>query len=271
VRLARPARRILSLVPSTTETLVAIGAESDIVGRTRYDVAPEVMKLPSVGGALDASVESIVNLKPDLVIAWQQESRGITRQRLLSFDIPVYVAKTEDTTDIFRGITSLGRLTGRDSTASAVAASVRAQLDQVRRTAEGHPSPSVFYVVYTDPPMTAGPRTFIGQLISLAGGHSVYTDSSRLWPNVAMEEIVRTDPDIIIVPVTDSTTTTLDRMRQLTGWRNLRAVRTGHVVTVPDAVVNRPSPAIAQTARVLLAAIHPELTADSARRGRTPR
>jgi len=259
VHLARPARRILSLVPSATQTLIAIGATGDLVGRTRYDNAPEVANLPSVGGALDASVESIVHLHPDLVIAWRTESRGLTRERLVSFGIPVFVIETEDTTDIFRGVASLGRLTGRDSAATAVVASVHRELDAVRQTVAGRPSPSVFYVVYTDPPMTAGPRTFIAQLISLAGGRSIYTDSSRLWPNVAMEEIVRRDPDIIVVPVGDSTTTTLDRMRQLTGWRDLRAVRTGHVVTVPDAVVNLPSPAIGKTARVLLAAIHPEI------------
>jgi iron complex transport system substrate-binding protein len=202
------------------------------------------------------------------VIAWRTESRGLTREKLVSFGIPVFVIETEDTTDIFRGITSLGRLTGRDSAATAVAASMHRELDTVREAVAGRPSPSVFYVVYTDPPMTAGPRTFIAQLISLAGGRSIYTDSSRLWPNVAMEEIVRRDPDIIVVPVGDSTTTTLDRMRQLTGWRQLRAVRTGHVVTVPDAVVNLPSPAIGKTARVLLAAIHPELAGDSARRAK---
>lgn len=259
VRLEKPARRILSLVPSATETLIAIGAAKDIVGRTRYDTASELASLPSVGGALDASVESIINLRPDLVIAWQSESRGLTREKLASLGIPVYVAKTEDTTDIFRGIASMGRLSGRDSAATAVAASVRRSLDEVRRAASGHPTPKVFYVVYTDPPMTAGPRTFIGQLISLAGGQSIFADSSRLWPNVTMEEIVRRDPDVIIVPVTEMRTNSLERLRQLTGWREIRAVRDGHVVTVPDYVVNRPSPAIAQTARVLLSAIHPEL------------
>jgi iron complex transport system substrate-binding protein len=118
----------------------------------------------------------------------------------------------------------------------------------------------VFYVVYNDPPMTAGPRTFIAQLISLAGGRSIFTDSSQLWPNVAMEEIVRRDPDILIVPKGESSATSLERLRQLTGWRSLRAVREGRVVTVPADLVNRPSPAIANSARVLLGAIHPELT-----------
>jgi iron complex transport system substrate-binding protein len=259
VRLDRPAHRVVSLIPSATETLVAIGAAGDLIARTRYDNAPEVAALPSVGGALDASVETIVSLRPDLVIAWQSESRQVTRERLVALGIPVIVLRTEDTTDIFRGIASLGRLTGRDSAATAVASSIRATLDSVHHAAAGRPEPKVLYVGFTDPPMTAGPRTFIGQLISLAGGKSIFTDSSQLWPNVAMEEIVRRDPDILIVPVGDSAANSLERLRKLTGWRALRAVRDGHVVSVSADLLNRPSPSIARSARVLLDAIHPEV------------
>jgi iron complex transport system substrate-binding protein len=269
VRLERPARRVVSLVPSATESLVALGAAGQIVGRTRYDTSAEVAALPSVGGGIDASVEAIVNLHPDLVIAWNSDSRGATRERLVSLGIPVFVIKTEDTTDIFRGIASLGRMTGHDSAATAIATSVRRELVAVQRAAAGRPAPTVFYVVYNDPPMTAGPRTFIGQLISLAGGRSIFTDSSQLWPNVAMEEIVRRDPDLVIVPAGDSSAKPLERFRQLTGWRALRAVREGHVVTVPADLVNRPSPVIGRSARVLLDAIHPELRSDTSQRVRS--
>jgi iron complex transport system substrate-binding protein len=246
--------------------MVALGAANQIVGRTRYDTSPEVATLPSVGGGIDASVEAIVSLHPDLVIAWGSDSRTTTRERLVSLGVPVFVIKTEDTTDIFRGIASLGRMTGHDSAATAIATSMRRELDDVHRAAAGRPAPTVFYVVYNDPPMTAGPRTFIGQLISLAGGRSIFTDSSQLWPNVAMEEIVRRDPDLVIVPAGDSSANPLARFRQLTGWRALRAVRDGHVVTVPADLVNRPSPVIARSAHVLLDAIHPELRSDTSRR-----
>jgi iron complex transport system substrate-binding protein len=265
IRLQHPARRIVSLVPSATETLIAIGARNDLVGRTRYDTASDIAALPSVGGGVDASVESIVNLRPDLVIAWQSDARQVTRERLVALGIPVFVVKTEDTTDIFRGIASLGRMAGADSQATAVAASVRNELDSVRRAAAGRPSPSVLYVGYEDPPMSAGPRTFIGQLISLAGGRSVITDSAQLWPNLSMEEIVRRDPDLLIVPVGEMSNP-LASLRERTGWRNLRAVRQGHVVGVPADLVNRPSPSIAESARVFLVAIHPEIAVDSTHR-----
>src|SRR5262249_39218483 len=144
VRLEHPARRIVSLVPGATENLIAIGASGDIIGRTRYDTAPEVAALPSVGGGVDASVEAIVNLRPDLVLAWLSDSPGSPRERLAAIGIPVFVVKTEDTTDIFRSIASVGRLTGRDSAAAVVATSVRRELDQVRRAAAGRPTPTVF-------------------------------------------------------------------------------------------------------------------------------
>jgi iron complex transport system substrate-binding protein len=268
VRLDRPAQRVISLVPSATESLIALGATNQIVGRTRYDTSPEVAGLPSVGGGIDASIEAIVNLKPDLVIAWGSDARMITRDRLVALGVPVFVIKTEDTTDIFRGIASLGRLTGHDSAAASISASVRRDLDDVHRAAAGRPARSVFYVVYNDPPMTAGPRTFISQLIALAGGRSIVTDSSQLWPNIAMEEIVKRDPDLVIVPVGESRESSLEHLRQLSGWRSLRAVREGHVVTVPADLANRPSPAIATSARVLLKAIHPEIATDSNRAAR---
>jgi cobalamin transport system substrate-binding protein len=117
----------------------------------------------------------------------------------------------------------------------------------------------VFYVVFSDPPMTAGPQTFIGQLISLAGGRSIFDDTPQNWPNVAIEEIVRRDPDIVIVPVGEFETNSVDRFHHMPGWRDLRAVRTGRIVTVPADLMSRPSPSIGDAARVLEHALHPEI------------
>ena len=261
VRLERPAQRVISLVPSATETLIAIGAGSQLVARTRYDVDPAVAARPSVGGTVDPSIEAILSLRPDLVIAWESDKRQAVRQKLLTLGIPIFILRTQDTTDIFRGIAALGRLTAHDSAARSVAASIRATLAEVRRSVAGRPRPSVFYVVYNDPPMTAGPQTFIGQLISVAGARSIFSDSLQLWPNVALEEIVRRDPDILVVPVGEFRDNSLERFQKLAGWRDLRAVREGHVVAVPADLVSRPSPSIARSARVLLAAFHPELLA----------
>ena len=263
VRLERPAQRVISLIPSATETLIAIGASSQIVGRTRYDVAPEVMHLPSVGGGVDASVEAIAALKPDLVIGWESDKRQLIRTKLIALNIPMFILRTQDTTDVFHGMKSLSHLTGHDSVGTRVLADLRADLDSVKQSVAGLETPSVFYVVFNDPPMTAGPNTFIGQLISLAGGRSVFDDLEANWPNVAMEEIVKRDPDIIVVPVGEFKGNSLDRFRNMQGWRTLRAVREGNLVTVPADLLSRPSPNIGRAAHVLRGAFHSEYRHDS--------
>jgi iron complex transport system substrate-binding protein len=265
VALTKPAQRVVSLIPSAMETLIAIGATKQIVGRTRYDTAPEVAALPSVGGGVDPSVEALISLHPDLVITWESDKRQEVRQKLTALGIPVFILRTQDTTDIFKGIASIGRLTGHDSAATAVASSVRATLDSVRTSVVGKPVPSVLYVVFNDPPMTVGPNTFIGQLITLAGGRSVFADQAQNWPNVAMEEIVRRDPDMLVVPVGEFKANALERFSKMAGWRDLRAVRTHRVVAVPADLMNRPSPSIAEASRVLGRVFHPaSVRADSA-------
>jgi cobalamin transport system substrate-binding protein len=266
VRLARPAQRIISLVPSLTETLIAVGAAKQIVGRTRYDVAPELAGLPLVGGTADPSVEAIINLHPDLVISWESDKRQATRERLISLGIPVFILRTQDTSDVFRDIQAIGRLSGHDSAAAVVARAVHDTLAAIRELARDRPAPSVFYVVYNDPPMTAGPDTFIGQLIALAGGRSIFSNTKQRWPNVALEEIVRRDPDVVVVPVGEFRSSAATRLRSIAGWRDLRAVQSGRVVAVPSDLMSRPSPSIAQASQVMFAALHPGFSLDSVRK-----
>lgn len=263
VRLQQPAQRIISLIPSATETLIAIGAASQIVGRTRFDVAPEVMSLPSVGGGVDPSVEAIAALKPDLVVGWESDKRQLIRSKLVALKIPMFILRTQDTLDVFHGMKNLSHLTGHDSAGARVLSDLRADLDSVKQSVGGLKIPTILYVVFNDPPMTAGPKTFIGQLISLAGGKSVFDDLTANWPNVAMEEIVKRDPDIIVVPVGEFKGNSVDRFQKMQGWRTLRAVRAGNVVTVPADLLSRPSPNIGRAAHVLRAAFYPQFRVDS--------
>jgi iron complex transport system substrate-binding protein len=256
LRLDKPAQRIVSLVPSGTETLVALGAREQLVGRTRYDVDSSVASLPSVGGGIDPSVEAIVALKPDLVISWESDKRQLTRNALSRVGIPVFVLRTQDTSDVFNVIRQLGRIAGRDSQATAVAASIRATFDSVRASVAGAPVRRVLYVAEDQPPMTAGRRTFISELIRVAGGESIFDDLDQLWPNVSMEEIVRRDPDILVFPAGEISDP-LARVRAQQGWRDLRAVREGRVVTVSADLLNRPSPSVAKSVRMLRDVLHP--------------
>jgi len=257
VRLDRPARRIVALVPAVTETVISIGAGGSLVGRTDYDRGEMVERLPSVGGGLDPSIEKLVSLHPDLVLGWETSGRTELRDRLTALGIPVFAMKIEDTTDVFRSVRNLGALTGRGRAADSVSASIRRELDAVRASVASSPRPSVFFLVWNDPPMTAGARTFVSQVIEIAGGRNVFGDQAALWPSVSMEEIVRRQPDFVLVPVGERGMVRLEAMRTAVGWRELRALREGRGVPVPSQVVNQPGPHLAEAARAIRDAIHP--------------
>jgi len=259
VTLAHPARRIVALIPAVTETVIALGAGERLVGRTDYDKGPAVERLPSVGGGLDPSIETLVSLHPDLVLGWETSGRTELRDRLTALGIPVFAIKTEDTTDVFRSIRNLGRLTAREHAADSAAAAIRRGLDEVRASVAGAPRPSVFFMVWNDPPMTAGPKTFVSQVIEVAGGRNAFADQAALWPNVSLEEIVRRQPGFVVVPVGEQGTVRLDALKTAVGWRELRALREGRGVSVPAQVVNQPGPHLAEAARAMRDAIHPEL------------
>lgn len=261
VRLARPAMRVISLIPSATETLIALGAADRIVGRTRYDVAKEVDSVPLVGGGIDPSIETVVSLKPDLVIGWDNDKRRDVRAKLLPLGIPVFSLRTEDTTDVFRGIASLGKLVGRDTSAARLSAGIRETLNDVHASVASRPLRPVMFVVYPDPPMTAGPHTFVDQLIGVAGGRSIFDDATALWPTVSLEEVVRRRPDLLIVPQGTVKDNTIEQFRARAGWRDLDAVKKGEIATVVADLVQRPGANIGEAAKALQRAIHPETVA----------
>lgn len=264
LRLARPAGRIVSLVPSATEMLVALHAAGQLVGRTTYDTASTLRNLPLVGGGLDPNTERLIALRPDLVVTWQGARNGRIRRDLEGTGIPVFALRAEDTADVFRNIDELGHLSGQDTSARALKLRLRHELAAVAASVAGRPRPTVFYVVWNNPPMTAGPQTFIGQILSLAGGTSVFADITDPWPTVGLEEVVRRQPDVIVLPTGEMSRDNVSQLKALPGWRDLRAIRAGRIVRLPADLLNRPGPQLAVAARALRDALHPEV-AESAR------
>jgi ABC-type Fe3+-hydroxamate transport system substrate-binding protein len=256
VRLPRPAQRIVSLIPSATDLLVAIGAREQLAGRTDFDKDAAVAALPSVGGGLDPSLETLAALRPDLVLTWETSADATLRTRLRELGIPAYAVSANDTADVFRTLANLGTLAGRRPAADSVAASIRAELDAVRRSVTGRPAPRVLYVGWVDPPMAAGATSFIADLIRLAGGRPLFEDVRQEWPQVSLEEIVSRRPEVIIIPTGEGAQFSADALRGLPGWRELEAFRAGRVHEVPVEVVNRPGPRLGEAARLLRDAIH---------------
>lgn len=259
LRLPAPARRIVSLAPNATETLVAIGARPQLVGRSDYDTGLGVDSVASVGGALDPSLERLVALRPDLVIGWHSAGANPVRDRLREMGIPFLAVRTTDTADVFRTIGVLGRVAGRAASADSVAAAVRAQLAAVRASVAGRPPRTAFFVVGDEPLMTAGPGTFTVQLLELAGGRTAFPDATGQPQYVSMEELVRRQPEVVLLPMADGGEARVAELAKRPGWRELNAFRAGMVRALPMDRVHRMGPGIGETARLFRDALHPDL------------
>ncbi len=252
--------RIISLVPSMTEMVVALGGGRRIVGRTRYDRDPEVADAPALGGGLDPNLEALLELRPDLVLATPTEDLRGTVERLEALGIPVYRGRTV-TLDDLRAVTmELGTLLGGEArqAAQAFVDSLDLGLAALEAAHGGEATPSLFYLVWNDPPMTVGPGSYLHELIQAAGGENLFWDASAPWPQVNLEEILHRDPDWVVLPgASEEDTAPLEWIRTTPGWRELRAVREGNLIVVEAELFNRPGARVLQAARTLAGRIHP--------------
>jgi iron complex transport system substrate-binding protein len=242
---------VISLVPSGTEILFALGAGDRVVGRTDYDRGTEVVDLPSVGGGLDPSLERLAALEPDLVVGWAEAGQSSLRAQLEPLGIAVFGLRTQDTSDVYRAIQRLGRMVGRDSASVVLRSRIRAELDEIRASVAGRTRPSVAYLVEHDPPMVPGTETFITQLIGVAGGDPVFPELVQLWPQVSLEELVRRQPDVLLFPDLESLDPVIARLPGTAGWRDLRAVREGRIERLPADLMSRPGPRLGEAARAV--------------------
>jgi iron complex transport system substrate-binding protein len=164
--------------------------------------------------------------------------------------IPVYAARTEVVADALRTIRNLGVMLAATAAADSLARSIAASLAATRASVAGMKPVRAAYVLAVQPPTVSGPGTFIDELIRIAGGDNVFGDISRPWPEVNLEEIIRRDPDVIILARESADDPQL-LLETLPGWRELRAVRAGHVHRVSPDYFNRSGPYMPQAAREL--------------------
>ena len=250
IELSGPALRIVSLVPSVTGTIVALGSADRLVARTRYDLDPALAELPSLGGGLDPSVEGIIDLRPDLVVAWNARDDRVLVPRLTAAGIPVYAAEVQDTTAVFATFDRIGLLLGREAAADSVAGALRDTLAAVAADVPAGARPRALYLIAEDPPRTAGPSTFIGQAIAVAGADHAFPELAEDWPTVSLEAVIARDPDVIVLPV-GSGLPGRDEVSRRAGWRDLQAVRAGRVVEIEADLLARPGPDLGRAARAV--------------------
>lgn len=251
-----PADRVVSVVPALTELISALGAESRLVARTRFDDAPELVSLPVIGGTVRPDVETLAALAPDLVVVWRDVTRERIAERIESLGIAVYRAEVQSVEDLWRHLRRLGTLLGAEERAGVLADSLQSSLAAVSRAVEGRPRLEVLYVLWPDPPRTAGPGTFVDEIIGWAGGRNVFADAPGAWPTVSMEELLVRDPDALIVAGTLGRDGEPPAWFRDPGWRSLSAVREGRYLLVDDDLFVRPGPRVAEAAERLARFLH---------------
>ena len=255
VSLDQPARRAISLIPSVTDVIMALGAHDRLIARTVHDRDSVLLHLPSTGDALEPSAEWVAALAPDLVIGWTSDRSAALMSALEELNVAVYAAGIETLADLERTTRNIGLLLDLENEADSLLRGIRQGLAEIRRQVSGRPRPSVFYVVWHDPPMTAGPSTFVNTVIEVAGGRNIFGDVSARWPTVSLEEVIRRDPDVIVVPREGESDDT-GWLHESPGWRDLSAVREERVVTVDAFLFNRPGPRVVEAARQLADGLH---------------
>ncbi len=264
VTLSEVPQRIVSLAPSNSEILFAVGAEDQVVGVTQFcNYPPEACEGKEVVGGFSAksiSMEVIVSLEPDLVVAGGEIHRPII-EALEQQGIPVISLTGRSFQDVYADIQLVGQVTGHPDQAAQVVAEMQARVAAVTEAVADIPPEErlrVFYEVWDEPLMTAGPNTFIGQMIDLAGGVNIFDDVAEDYPVISSEEVIRRNPDVILAPDTHADKVTPEALAQRPGWETIRAVQEGRIHLVNGDIVSRPGPRIVDGLEAVARALYPE-------------
>jgi iron complex transport system substrate-binding protein len=254
------ATRIVSISPSTTETLFVIGSGDRMVGRSRYcDWPPEVTKLPQIGGYVDPSYEAILALRPDLVTGARGPAGAAMSERLEARGIKVFFPKTESFAEIDAMILGLGERTGRIQEAKAKVEALDARVSAIEKAVATRPRVRVLLVFGLAPLVVAGQSSFADEMIRKAGGTNAVTEGGG-YPTLGVERVHTLDPDVVVNAAIAEAHGQERISKDTPGWGRVRAVMEGRVVGVTDESVLRPGPRIADGLATLARALHPEVT-----------
>jgi iron complex transport system substrate-binding protein len=272
IRVPARVERIVSLAPSMTEIVFALGLQARLAGVTDHcDYPPDALALPRVGGGLTPSLERIVELKPDLVLATTLLNRRETVNSLDRLGVPVFAARDPHTVDdVLLEIAAVADALGASEQGVALVAEMRGRLDALEQALAGRAPRRVLFLVWHDPLITVGRNTFIADALRRAGSVSVI-DVEQDWPRISLEEVTRLDPEVLVFASSHSETVrqTFESLAARPAWQGLTAVKLRQYAVISDAV-NRPAPRLLEAIADLARQLHPAAFAWSTEEGPAP-
>jgi len=243
-------RRVVTLTPSLTDVVLALGAGDRLVGVSRFDERPEVTRLPRVGGFVDPSVEAVVALHPDLVLAEPGPGNRQAVERMAELGAPVLLLPLGTVSDVLAAERAAGKALGRVREGEALARELEATRVRIRERARGRPPVRVLLVYGFDPLVVAGPGGFADELLSDAGALNVAADAASPYPVYSVERAIKSRPELILDAA--MTPAGRDRLRELPGLAEARWA------SIPGQALLHPGPALGRGLEQLFALVHPE-------------
>ncbi len=263
VRFSSIPQRIVSLTPATTELMFAIGAGSQLVGVTEScNYPPEATKLARVGrGTLESlSRETIVSLQPDLVLCkWDNHQPLMTM--LDEFKIPSLAIGPETLDEFFAEAIILGQVTGRVDETEKLVSHMKQRLESLTSQVKLIPESKrrrVFYEVWDEPLMTAGPGSFIEEVLRLAGMNNIFSDAQSNYPNVSDEVVVSRNPDVILSPSTHASQVSVEKLLQRQGWGEVKAIQEKQVFVINGDQISRCGPRLLDALEEIIRVVYPD-------------
>jgi len=259
VRIPQPVHRIVSLAPSLTETVYALGLQDHLVGDTDYcDYPVDAQKKTKVGGGINPSLEQIAALHPDIVLVTKAFNRLETVHSLDSLGIAAYATDPHTVEEIITSSKKLSDVLGVPEAGASVAGDLQRRLADLQKRLGTLPLKRVLFVVWTQPLISVGKDTFIADALRRAGAVSI-VDSEQDWPQVSLEEVAHLQPDFLVFADShsDSASSSVEMLATLPGWSIVEAVSKRRVAVISDAV-NRPAPRIVSAIEDLAKQLHPD-------------
>jgi iron complex transport system substrate-binding protein len=247
-------QRIISLAPSNTEILFALGLRERIVGVTDYcDYPPEALNKTKVGGYANPDAEKIVALNSDLILVAHGTPMDVINN-LVGLGLTVFGIKTTDLDDLLNDIRRIAEITDKEVEAQALTFEMESGIQAVtNQTDELEQRPRVFYIVWHDPLWTAGSGTFINELIEKSGGVNIFQNVTG-YPTISIEEVIARDPEIII-----TSEWSYEWAINASELASTNASQTGRIYTLDDDLVQRPGPRLIDGLEWFAHFIHPEI------------